>query len=102
MAMGSNQPLTEMSTRNLPVDKEWSARKTDNLTAICEPIVYELWEPRRLTTLWAFTACYRDSFTIFIFKLKIKLATKGRHHFYQLEMNLSGKSSVKRLVMVVP
>jgi hypothetical protein len=21
-----------------------------------------MWEPRRLTTLWAFTACYRDSF----------------------------------------
>jgi hypothetical protein len=23
-----------------------------------------MWEPRRLTTLWAFTACYRESFTI--------------------------------------
>jgi hypothetical protein len=22
-----------------------------------------MWEPRRLTNLWAFTACYRDSFT---------------------------------------
>jgi hypothetical protein len=22
-----------------------------------------MWEPRRLTTVWAFTACYRDSFT---------------------------------------
>jgi hypothetical protein len=22
-----------------------------------------MWEPRRLTTLWAFMACYRDSFT---------------------------------------
>jgi hypothetical protein len=22
-----------------------------------------MWEPRRLTTLWASTACYRDSFT---------------------------------------
>jgi hypothetical protein len=21
-----------------------------------------MWEPRRLTTLWAFAACYRDSF----------------------------------------
>jgi hypothetical protein len=27
------------------------ARKADNLTAICEPIVYKTWEPRRLTTL---------------------------------------------------
>jgi hypothetical protein len=24
-----------------------------------------MWEPRRLITLWAFTACYRDSFTFF-------------------------------------
>jgi hypothetical protein len=31
MALGSTQPLTEMSTRNL----------ADNLTAICEPIVYK-------------------------------------------------------------
>jgi hypothetical protein len=23
-----------------------------------------MWEPRRLTTLWDFTACYRDSFTL--------------------------------------
>jgi hypothetical protein len=23
-----------------------------------------MWEPRRLATLWAFTACYRDSFTL--------------------------------------
>jgi hypothetical protein len=27
--------------------------KTDNLTAIFESIVWKLWEPRRLTTLWA-------------------------------------------------
>jgi hypothetical protein len=24
-----------------------------------------MWDPQRLTTLWAFTACYRDSFTFF-------------------------------------
>jgi hypothetical protein len=39
MSLGSTQPLTEMSTRNLPGDKGWSARKADNLTAICESIV---------------------------------------------------------------
>jgi hypothetical protein len=27
-------------------------RKADNLTAICEPIAYKMWKPRRLTTLW--------------------------------------------------
>jgi hypothetical protein len=26
-----------------------------------------MWEPRPLTPLWAFTACYRDSFTYFFF-----------------------------------
>jgi hypothetical protein len=51
-----------MSTGNLPGDKGRPARKADNLTAICEPIVWKMWELRRLTTLWASTACYRDTF----------------------------------------
>jgi hypothetical protein len=55
---GLIQPLTEMSTRNLPGGKGRPARKADNLTAICEPIVLKMWEPRRVTTLWASTACY--------------------------------------------
>jgi hypothetical protein len=62
MALGSTQPLTEMSSRNLPGGKRRPALNADNLTAICEPIVWKMWEPRRLTSLWAFTACYRDSF----------------------------------------
>jgi hypothetical protein len=36
--------------------------KADNHTAICEPIVYKMWESRCLTTLWASMAWYRDSF----------------------------------------
>jgi hypothetical protein len=39
MALGSTQPLTEMSTRNFPGGKERLARKADYLTVICEPIV---------------------------------------------------------------
>jgi hypothetical protein len=39
MALRSTQPLTEMSTKNLPRDKKQLARKADNLTAICETIV---------------------------------------------------------------
>jgi hypothetical protein len=39
MALRSTQPVTEMSTRNLPGDKRLSARKADDLTAICEPTV---------------------------------------------------------------
>jgi hypothetical protein len=62
MALVSTQPLTEMSTRNLPGCKERPVHKADNLTAIIEPIVYKMWEPRRLTSLWSSTACYKDSF----------------------------------------
>jgi hypothetical protein len=39
MALGLTQPLTEMSTRNLPGGKRRPALGADNLTAICEPIV---------------------------------------------------------------
>jgi hypothetical protein len=39
MALGSTQPLTDMSTRNLPEGKGRIARKADNHTAICEPII---------------------------------------------------------------
>jgi hypothetical protein len=39
MAVGSTEPLTKMSTRNLPGDKGRPASKADNLAAICEPIV---------------------------------------------------------------
>jgi hypothetical protein len=39
MVLGSTQPLTEMSTRNLPGGKKRPARKADKLSAICEPIV---------------------------------------------------------------
>jgi hypothetical protein len=38
MALGSTQPVTEMSTRNIPGGKGRPARKAYNLT-ICGPIV---------------------------------------------------------------
>jgi hypothetical protein len=39
MALDSTQPLTEMSTKNLPGGKEQPERKSGKLTAICEPIL---------------------------------------------------------------
>jgi hypothetical protein len=66
MALRLTQPVSEMSTRNHLGGKRRPARKDDNLTAICEPIVYKMLEPQCLTTLWASTACYVDSFTFFI------------------------------------
>jgi hypothetical protein len=65
MDLGSTQSLTEMSARDLPGGEGLPARNADNPTAICEPIVQKMWESRRVTTLWACTACYRDSLTYF-------------------------------------
>jgi hypothetical protein len=39
MTLGSIYPLIEMDMRNLPGSKGGLTSKTDNLTAICEPIV---------------------------------------------------------------
>jgi hypothetical protein len=39
VALGSTQPLTEMSTRNHPGGKGRPELKDDNLIAICEPTV---------------------------------------------------------------
>jgi hypothetical protein len=39
MALGSTQPLTEMSTRNLPGGKGRPAHGANNLTAIFKPTV---------------------------------------------------------------
>jgi hypothetical protein len=41
MALGSTQPLTEMSTRNIPWGEGRPAREDDNLTAFSEPTVYK-------------------------------------------------------------
>jgi hypothetical protein len=60
MALGSSQPLTEMSTRNVPGGEGRPARKADN--HLWADYLDKIWEPRRLTTLCAFTTCYRDSF----------------------------------------
>jgi hypothetical protein len=63
MSLGSTQLLTEISK-----GKGRPARKADNLTAIFESIVWrKCGDPRRLTTLWALTAGYRDSFTFFYY-----------------------------------
>jgi hypothetical protein len=39
-----------MSTRNFPGGEGRRARKADNLTVICEPIIYKIWKPQRLIT----------------------------------------------------
>jgi hypothetical protein len=57
MAQGSTQPLIEIFTINLLGVKLRGARKADNLTVTSEPIISKIWEPRRLTNLWASRTC---------------------------------------------
>jgi hypothetical protein len=38
-------------------------READSLTATCEPIVWEMWDPRHLTNLFTCAASYGDSFS---------------------------------------
>jgi hypothetical protein len=55
----STQRLTEINIRNLPGSKGRPVHKADNLIDIRERR-----EPRRLTTLWTSTACYKSNFTV--------------------------------------
>jgi hypothetical protein len=41
MALELIQPLTEMSTRNIPSGKKRPARRADNFAATCEPNIWK-------------------------------------------------------------
>jgi hypothetical protein len=71
MALGSTQPLREMSTRNLPGGKKQPARWADNLAAICEPNVRKMLEPQPLVTLRASTACTGIILPLLLFQYPI-------------------------------
>jgi hypothetical protein len=77
MALGSTQPLTEMSTRIIPGGEGRPACKADNLTAICELTVYKMWEPQHLTALWVSTAGYRDTFTFYLLFCELGILREG-------------------------
>jgi hypothetical protein len=61
MALGSTQPLTEMSTGDLPGGKGRAAGSQPH-RHLWASFLDKMWETRSLTTIWAATACYRDSF----------------------------------------
>jgi hypothetical protein len=45
--------------------RAWLVHRADNLVAICQLIVYTVWDLQHLTTLQDSLACYRPSFTLF-------------------------------------
>jgi hypothetical protein len=51
MTLGFTQNLTELSIRNLPGGKWLPTPNADNLTAICDPILYTVWDSRCLSAL---------------------------------------------------
>jgi hypothetical protein len=50
MALQLTHPLTERNTRNFPKDKGQPMPEAD-LTPICEPIAYKMWEPQYLNPM---------------------------------------------------
>jgi hypothetical protein len=76
------------------VSKGRPVRNADNLIAICGPIVYKMWEPRRLTTLWVSMACYRDIFTFFMRytkQQKERLASPARVAVFPIQLAYVGQ-----------
>jgi hypothetical protein len=46
---------------------KWLSKgKSKAILLTCRGGMEKMWEPRRLTTLWASTACYRDKFTFYL------------------------------------
>jgi hypothetical protein len=71
------------------------AREADNLTAICEPIVWTMWDPQHLTILQACTASYKDSFTFFIFSGIRKTNSDNNNHGNASRVKLCNLISVR-------
>jgi hypothetical protein len=82
LALGSTQPLTEMSTRNFPGGKKRPARRADKLAVMYEQNVCKMWEPL-LPKLYIhlsdiFKICYtltdlrRQTFIARLFALLVK------------------------------
>jgi hypothetical protein len=63
MALGSTQPVTEISTRNLLGGKGWPAHKAESLIA--------MWEPQHLIILWGFHGLLQGYLLFFFFFFSI-------------------------------
>jgi hypothetical protein len=91
-------PLTEMSIRNLPGGKGRPGRKAD-LSAICESFVCKIWEPQYLTTVQAFTACYRDSFGLLVLSVAETMQLRTIYRLVNRTIHWKGRDGNYRGLM---
>jgi hypothetical protein len=82
MAPRLTQPLTEMSTRNLPGGKGRPAPKAEKLTSRLWADCLENVGTSTSKTLWTSTASYRDSFTLFCHLFLLRFLTLSLHHLH--------------------
>jgi len=69
MALGSTQPLTEMSTRNVSWGKGGRCVGLTNLPPSCADFL-EIWEPQSPGILWACPGLWWDCFTFTLLDLR--------------------------------
>jgi hypothetical protein len=89
MVLELTQLQTEMNTRNLSWGKARLARKVDNLAAICDPIIWKMWNPWRRTNLCASTACSRDGLTFLFLLISYKSNSIGSENIILGKLGLS-------------
>jgi hypothetical protein len=80
VVLQSTQPPTERTATSPHMGKGQPVPKADNLTLIWQQILYEMLELRRLATLLASTACYKDRFTLFHFYTNVKSISAHSFH----------------------
>jgi hypothetical protein len=88
-SLGLTQSLTDTSASYIPGCRARPARKADNLSFICEPIVYKMCEP--LLTLEFSTTCYADS-VLLLLALASKMNLGPESHGTQDRILLSHDS----------
>jgi hypothetical protein len=87
-----------MSTRNVPGGKGRPAHKADNITAICQPIVYKMQEPRRLTNPMGLHGMLQIEFYLLnIVGHKNKIRRRKQEFHIQIFLHPSWQSELRNI-----
>jgi hypothetical protein len=107
MTLGWTQPLTELSTRNIPggVKGGWRVRLTSLLPSVSQ--LSRRCGSLDLSPLWAFMAYHRDSFTFtYIIMMHLQRCFKQRIYYFRsyyiystVLKNLRGKTALYKYIL---